>query len=225
MYPLLSEDVTIGTVSFQAREVAFFTPGWWRRLFQMVADLLASGLRNYRNYLRDAKAIRDEFARTATWLVLHNINQPLATAQLYVNMGREALGQSVVDPAELRQYLQSLDEQLMRITNIREDLRVLFGPVSEQVATIDIAQLRHVDARRFEFDWPGHRRRSACRTGRAVRRGSSPLLEIALTVLVQNALDALQSHNGPQRLTLNVRTPRATPCRGRRFRPGALRWT
>ena len=204
VYPLLFEGDTIGTVSFQATEKAFFT-GYRRRLFQMVANLLAAGLRDYRTYLQNAQAITADIAQRSARLVLHNLNQPVATIRQYVQLAERAIQKSPLSLDALKRYVAAIDQQCLRIIDIRKDFANLFGPIPEQLEVIDVQGF--LTGLLGNLGLAERAIKPSVQVGPSVAcvEARRRAMEVTLTVLLQNALDALAEHQGKRLLAVHVR--------------------
>lgn len=216
VYSLLMEGEVIGTVSFQSLEVAFFK-GYRRQVFRMVTDLLAGALRDYLGHLRDVRAVGAEIGQQAALLVIHNVNQPVSTIRACVELAKGDLETSAGVAATLTKRLDIIDEQCLRIAGIRTDFLKLFGPGSRRLERIDSHKALHSVTDEATRDQPEIDVTFDLDEGLRALYTEPRAVEVVLTVLVRNSIDALRHTSGKRTLQIALRRVREDSATERGF--------
>ena len=150
------------------------------------------------------RKLRSSLAAAA---VVHEIKQPLSTMLLQCRMGLELFQQRGTEAAtELQRTLQTLNDQADRVVEIMERMRMLLRNVETDHQSLDLSltlesallvlrrELRGaaIDLQTTGLDQP-------CPV-----LGDAVQLQIAITNVIRNAIEAMAERRGPRRLLVDL---------------------
>jgi nitrogen-specific signal transduction histidine kinase len=201
--PLFFQGRCIGSIGFHAEADDNFTPEK-REILQSISGRIALALHDYlleERTRRQVEAAQDEVIR----LVLHNINNPLATLRTEIQGMKDKVAQGALEKDDLGRRSGRLEAQAARIGRVRSEYLKLRQAWSSRLETVDLAEVLQ-EAASEEI---------AARSDVSVERSLSPeignvrvdaaALRVCLRVLLQNSLDEFDSSRSGNRIRIGSR--------------------
>jgi CheY-like chemotaxis protein len=197
IYPLMSGSRLLGTVSFQARDASFFTPAR-QHLLKLTCGLLTRALEDWG--ILDQADVATTLPLRAAMLVAHNLGQPVATIQRYL----EALNRDLQEGLPLNvERVAGIERQCRRMADMKTSLNRLLNAKPGEMEPVHIRPILESLVRETVgdqlIDW-------AVETGLDVVTTRPSILNACLPVLIKNAVEALTDPPAPvQRITIRAR--------------------
>jgi len=201
--PLFFLGRCIGSVGFHAEADDNFTKER-RDILRSISNRIAPALHDY--LLEERTRAQVEAAQEEIIsLVLHNINNPLASLRTVIESLKDRVTQGALDKEDLARRCGSLDAQAARIGRVRGEYLKLRQPWESRIERVDLAQLLREAADEETAD----------RSDVTVECIPSPeftdvqvdaaALRVCLRVLLQNSLDALDCSRIGNRMRIDLR--------------------
>jgi len=186
-----------------------------REVLRAISVRIALALHDYlleERTRKEVAAAQDETIR----LVLHNINNPLATLRTEIQGMKDKLASGTLDKNDLLQRSARLEEQAARIGRVRDEYLKLRRPWDSRLETVDPTQVLQDGADEETASRSDVSVECSLSLGISDVVVDAAALRVCLRVLLQNSLDELDSSRPGNRICLGLR--RASPEEARTLR-------
>lgn len=194
VFPLgSSSDSIIGIVSLHAKEADYFDKT--RKLFfkRVARGPLHDVLRDHMVVSNTVENLELKFSQQVAGIVIHNIQTPLAAIRVSADVLKESFNKNQKEELEI---LNEIDEYCDKLSSIREQFLLFFRPTDNQYTSKNILGcIKEIIDRHQRGNDANLISKSSLKTECVFI--NEILLDISLTVLIQNSIDATLGQNDP----------------------------